>query len=351
MFKEGLTKKILRIILPFFTIAIIIYFVLELVNILVLIAISILLAFILKPVVGYLEFLKIPRVYAALIAVFFAIGLIGFLIYYFVPIISAQFDNLLILFRDLRIQDLISKFERKLSNTFPFIKRGDILKHFSRIVQTGVENILTNISNFIPKLFSIAAFTLIVPFISFFILKDSRNLKLSIINLLPNRYFEMAYEVLQKVTIELGKFVRGWIFDAMFVGSCVMIGLYLIGINNFVMLGLLAGVGHLIPYLGPFIGIIPSILVSYYQMGNFSLALPIIILFAIVYTIDNGFVQPMIYSKSLKIHPVVIILLILIGSELFGLLGLLLAVPVANIIRVLATEIYRGYKAYQIVRL
>jgi predicted PurR-regulated permease PerM len=161
----------------------------------------------------------------------------------------------------------------------------------------------------------------------------------------------MAYEVFQKVTLELGKYVRGWIFDAMFVGICAMIGLYLIGINNFVMLGLLAGIGHLIPYLGPVIGIIPSILVSFYQMGNFSLAFPILVTFALIYTIDNGFVQPMIYAKSLNIHPVVILLLILIGSELFGLLGLLLAVPAANVIRVLATEIYRGYKSYRIVRL
>ncbi len=351
MSKEGTTKKILRIILPFLTIALLTYFLFELINILVLVAISILLAFILKPVVVYLEFLKIPRVYAALISVIMAVSLIGFLIYYFVPIISSQFDNLLILFRDLRIQDLITQLERKISNTFPFIKRGEISKQFTRLVQTGMENLIADISNFIPKIFSIAAFTLIVPFITFYILKDSRNLKLGIINLLPNRYFEMAYEVLQKVSIDLGKFVRGWIFDAMFVGICVMLGLYLIGINNFAMLGLLAGVGHLIPYLGPIIGIIPSILVSYYQMGNFSLALPIVILFLIIYTIDNGFVQPMIYSKSLKIHPVVIIFLILIGSELFGLLGLLLAVPVSNIIRVMATEIYRGYKAYQIVRL
>lgn len=351
MFKEGITKKILRIVLPFLTIGLIIYFIFELINILVLIAISILLAFILKPLVSYLEFLKIPRVYAALISVIFAVAFVGFLVYYFVPIISTQFDNLLILLKDLRIQDLINQIERKLSNTFPFIRRGEITKHFTRIVQTGVENLLTDISNFIPKVFTITAFILIVPFITFFILKDSRNLKIGIINLLPNRYFEMAYEVFQKVSDELGKFVRGWIFDAMFVGFCVMIGLYIIGINNFVMLGLLAGVGHLIPYLGPIIGIVPAVLVSYYQLGNFSLAFPILILFAIVYTIDNGFVQPMIYSKSLRIHPVVIILLILIGSELFGILGLLLAVPVANILRVLATEIYRGYKAYQIVRL
>lgn len=351
MFKEGITKKILRILLPFFTLALLLYFIFELINIIVLVIISILLAFILKPLVQYLEFLKLPRGYAALISVISAVGLIGFLVYYFVPIISMQFDNLLILFKDLRIQDLIAQIEKKLSSTFPFIRRGEISKHFTKIIQSGIENLFIEISNFIPKIFTIVAFILIVPFITFFILKDSRKLKIGLIGLLPNRYFEMAYEVFQKVTAELGKFVRGWIFDAIFLGVCIMIGLYLIGINNFVMLGVLAGIGHLIPYLGPIIGVVPALLVSYYQMGNFSLALPIIIVFVIVYTIDNGFVQPMIFSKSLKIHPVVIILLILIGSELFGILGLLLAVPSATILRVMATEIYQGYKKYQIVKL
>lgn len=295
--------------------------------------------------------MKIPHSYACLISVLFAVGFIVFLVYYFVPIIANQFDNLLILLRDLRIQDLITRLERRISSIFPFIKRGDLSKQFSKLIQSYVETLFTDISAFIPKIFTITAFILITPFITFFILKDSRNLKLGIINLLPNRYTEMAYEILQKVTIEVGKFVRGWILDAMFLGICIMIGLYFLGVNNFVMLGVLAGVGHLIPYLGPLIGVIPAILVSYYQFGNFSLAIPIVILFAIVYTIDNGFVQPTIYSKSLKIHPVVIILLILIGSELFGLLGLLLAVPVANVIRVLATEIYRGYKSYKIVKI
>ena len=349
--KEIATKKIIRILLPLLILLVISYLVLELINILVLIVLSILLAFILRPLVKYLEFLKIPHTYACLISILVAIGFIGFLIYYFVPIIASQLDNLFLLLRDLKIQDLISKIERRISTIFPFIKRGDLSKQFSKLVQGYFETLFTDISAFIPKLFSIAAFILITPFITFFILKDSRNLKLGLVNILPNRYFEMAYEILEKVSIEIGRFVRGWILDAMFLGACIMVGLYLLGIENFVMLGVLAGVGHLIPYLGPLIGAIPAILVSYYQLGNFSFALPIVILFAIVYTVDNGFVQPVIYSKSLKIHPVVIILLILIGNELFGLVGLLLAVPVANVIRVLATEIYRGYKSYRIVKI
>lgn len=351
MLKEGIAKKLFRIILPFITLVLLVYFSIELINIFVLIAISVLLAFILRPLASYLEFMKIPRAYAALLSVIFAIGLIGFLFYYFIPIIGYQSDNLLTLLRDLRIQELISKLERMISNIFPFIKKGELTKQFNDIMHSIFENLITDLTNLITRIFTLVAYIIIVPFITYFILKDSRNIKLGIVNLLPNRYFEMAYEVLQKSTIELGKYVRGWIFDAIFLGIAIMIGLYLIGINNFVMLGLLAGVGHLIPYLGPFIGAIPAILVSYYQIGDFSLAIPILILFAVVYTFDNGFIQPMIYSKSLKIHPMIIILLILIGSELFGIIGLLLAVPVANIIRVLATEIYRGYKSYKIARI
>lgn len=349
MVYENITKKIIRIILPFIGLLFLGYLVFALINIFIILIIAVLLSFILRPLVAYLEFLKIPRAYSSLLSVLFAIGLISFLFYYFVPIIANQFDSILVLLRDLRIQDLISSIEKRLLSIFPFIKRGTISQNFANFIQNFMDNLFKDISDLIPKLLTITAFTLIVPFITFFILKDSRRLKLEIINLLPNRYFEMAYEIFQKVNDELGRYVRAWIFDAAFVGILAMIGLYIMGINNFAMLGLLAGIGHLIPYLGPLIGIIPSILIAYYQFGNFSLAIPLIIMFALIYTIDNGFFQPMIYSKSLKIHPVAIILLILIGSELFGILGLFLAVPVANIIKVLATEIYRGYKAYKIV--
>ena len=96
--------------------------------------------------------------------------------------------------------------------------------------------------------------------------------------------------------------------------------------KNSVTIGLIAGLGHLIPYFGPVIGGLPAILISIIQFGDFSKLPSILIMFLIVYTVDNGYIQPNVFSKSTDIHPLMIIILILIGSQVMGIFGMLLAV-------------------------
>ncbi len=351
MSHENLTGIIIKYLLVVIFIASLVYFSFLVFNLIVILAVSILISFILKPLVKYLEYLKIQKSYAVLIVVVSAIALIGFSVYYFIPIISSQFDSILTQLKALKLQEFLTKIERDIRKVFPTIKPGELSHRIDSLVQSSLETFFSELSNIVTEIISILAFLIIVPFVTFFILKDGRELKLGVINLLPNRYYEMAYQVIDKVDKEIGKFVRGWILDATFVGVMATIGLYFLGIDNFAMIGLVAGIGHLIPYFGPIIGGVPALLVSVYQFGNFSMFLPIVILFTLIYTIDNGFVQPYVFSKSVNMHPVVIIFLILVGSELLGIVGMLLAVPVANVIRVAATELYHGYKNYTIVRL
>jgi predicted PurR-regulated permease PerM len=98
------------------------------------------------------------------------------------------------------------------------------------------------------------------------------------------------------------------------------------------------------------IGGLPALLIALIQFGDFSMLPSIVMLFAVIYTLDNGFLQPKIFSKSTDIHPIVIILLILIGNELLGIFGMLLAVPTATVIKTAAREIYIGYKNYKIIK-
>jgi predicted PurR-regulated permease PerM len=168
---------------------------------------------------------------------------------------------------------------------------------------------------------------------------------------MPNRYFEMSYWVTKKMGVELSRFVRGWIFDAFAVGFLSAIGLSILGIKNPISIGFVAGVGHLIPYFGPIIGGIPAIIISIVQFGDFSMLPNIVIMFLLVYTFDNGFIQPNVFSKSTDLHPLLIIILILAGSQVMGILGMLLAVPAATVLRTAAREIYLGYKNYRIIRL
>jgi predicted PurR-regulated permease PerM len=87
------------------------------------------------------------------------------------------------------------------------------------------------------------------------------------------------------------------------------------------------------------------------QTGDLSQTPLIVLIVSLTYTVDNGFVQPYVFSKSVDMHPIIIILLIIAGSELFGLIGMLLAVPTATVLKTAATEIYFAYKNYSIAKL
>jgi predicted PurR-regulated permease PerM len=160
----------------------------------------------------------------------------------------------------------------------------------------------------------------------------------------------MSYHVLKKVTLNLGLFVRAWIFDATFVGLMIGFGFYFIGVPNTLPLGVIAALGHLIPYFGPIIGGIPAIIVSLMQYGDFSQTPLILLVVLLTYAFDNGFVQPYVFGKSVDMHPIMIILLIISGGTLYGVFGMLLAIPVATVIKTFAKEIYFAKKNYKIAR-
>jgi predicted PurR-regulated permease PerM len=185
---------------------------------------------------------------------------------------------------------------------------------------------------------------------TFFLLKDDIRIIKGILNILPNKYMEMSYYIMQQIIFQLSRFVRGWILDALFVGLLSILGLTILGIDNSISIGAIAGIGHLIPYFGPVLGGLPAIIISVIQFGDFSMLPSISLMFVIIYSIDNGFIQPNVFSKATDLHPLAIIILILIGSQLLGIIGMLLAVPTATIIKTAAKEIYLGYKNYRIIK-
>lgn len=240
--------------------------------------------------------------------------------------------------------------EGTLLQYIPFLKSGDLTHRVELFITSQVTNIFDTISIVLSSLLSIVAVLVIVPFITFFILKDYRRIMQAMLQPVPNKYFEMAYYILKKVSLRLGLFVRAWIFDATFVGVMIGFGFYFIGVPNALPLGVIAGLGHLIPYFGPIIGGIPAIFVSIVQYGDLSQVPLIMLVVLITYSLDNGFVQPYVFGKSVDMHPIAIILLIISGGALFGLFGMLLAVPIATVIKTFLKEIYFAKKNYKIAR-
>ncbi len=319
-------------------------------DIIVMLIISIFLALIFNPLVNFLENTGLKRILAVLIVLMTSACVLVFGFYFFIPKLINQINMISASLTEEKIDALFIQLEETLKHYIPFVDfkelSGKVQEFFSTLILSSIDNIHTIVSSII----SVAALLVIIPFMTFFILKDKAQLVKGIVNIAPNRYFEFTYYVLDKIAHQLGRFVRGWIFDAFIVGFLSAIGLTILGIKNSITIGAIAGIGHLIPYFGPLIGGIPALIISLIQFGDLSMLPEITVMFVVVYTLDNGYIQPNIFYKSTDIHPLMIIVLILAGSQVMGILGMLLAVPAATVFKTAAREIYFGFKNYKIIR-
>ena len=342
---------VLRIILWGSVAVAVIYLCYILSDMLVVFAVSVLLALIFDPFVSMIEKKGLNRLLSSLIifAIFFFI--IYLIFSFLVPSFIQQMKQLIEKVKVYLTFTQIRKIGTEVQKTIPLIKSGDLQERITRYISVQVENSFNYFTTLFSTLLSTIAILVIVPFITFFLVKDNKKILRGILNIVPNKYFEMSYYVIKKVTYQLSRYVRAWIFDASFVGCAMGIGLYFIGIDNALPLGVIAGFGHLVPYFGPVIGGIPAILISLIQYGDFSRVPYITILVLATYAFDNGIVQPFVFSKSLDIHPVIIILLIITGGQLFGIVGMLLAIPTATVIKTLTKEIYFAFTNYKIAKL
>ena len=174
-------------------------------------------------------------------------------------------------------------------------------------------------------------------------------MKKAFIQFVPNRYFEMILNVIHKIDQQLGSYLRGQFTEAFVVGFLSVIALWLLNVQYFIIIGTFAGLANLIPYVGPVAGAIPAIIVTLVNGGSPVSILYIVIAFTIVQLIDNVFLQPLVLSKSVNLHPLIIVFAVLIGGQFFGILGMLLAVPAAGIIKVTSSELYQGIRKFNLL--
>ena len=343
-------KKFIKPILWLAGIIISFYLLYLLSDIIIIISISILLSFIFAPIVTVFEGKGFNRLTSTLIT----FALIGFVVYLglsvVIPKFILQMNHLIVALQKFDFAEELRSIEAAIISSLPFLEPGDISSRLQEFFSSQIVNSFQGLTSLLSGIVSVVAILVIVPFITFFFLKDSKRILQGMLHLMPNKYFEMSYWILKKVSLQLGLFVRAWIFDATFVGVMIGFGFHFIGLQNALPLGVIAGLGHLIPYFGPIIGGVPAVIISIVQFGDFSQVPMITFIVLLTYTLDNGFVQPYVFGKSVDMHPIMIILLIIIGGTLFGLIGMLLAVPVATVIKTFAKEIYFATKNYRIAR-
>lgn len=331
--------------------------------------ISIILSTILRPLTNYLsnqQFfnVRMPRVVAVFISFVTLIFLLSAFVTLFLPLISDQIQ----IFTSIDLEQVIGKIQPSLESLESFILKyqvGDYQKGFlSSSVKDGIKNLITGVevTSIVENLISLTGNVFVgmmaITFITFFLLYEKGILRKHLINLIPNEYFEVSIAGLYKIEKLLSNYLLGLLLQMTSIFSIAFVGLSIFGINYAASIALFAAVINLVPYLGPIFGATFGIMVGLSTSGGqifegnqfIIMAVEIASVFGAVQLIDNVLLQPLIFSKSIKAHPLEIFIIIFAGATLAGVVGMIAAIPVYTIIRVFVMEIYRGYKSYYIFK-
>ncbi|HEM4066894.1 TPA: AI-2E family transporter [Streptococcus suis] len=199
-------------------------------------------------------------------------------------------------------------------------------------------------SNLISTASQIIVAVLIMPFILFYLLRDGQYLNKHITQYLPTKWREPIGTVLSDVNGQLSNYVRGQVTVAIIVALMFSVMFSIIGLSYPITLGVMAGFLNLIPYLGSFLAMIPAVILG--LIAGPIMLIKVLVVFMIEQTIEGRFVTPLIIGSSLSIHPITILFVLLTAGQMYGVLGVLLGIPIYASIKVLVKVVFEWYKAH-----
>jgi predicted PurR-regulated permease PerM len=359
-------NKLARYIIIIAVIAIALFITWYFSNIIIYILIAAVLSITGRPLVNFFDKLKYGKYFCphwlsaalSLTTIFFAIFIF---LYTFIPMVSSQLQEL----SSVNISQLVEQISKSLNgleqqinrlipaaDTFSFNQfLADNLTSYFNF--SSISSIFGSVANLLIN-FVIAIFCIF--FITFFFLKEDNLFLTGITILFPKKYEESITRVLKSINTLLIRYFIGMLIEIICVMTLLVTGLTLFGGLKFstaMVIALSAGILNVIPYVGPLVGGILTVIVSlatdanFVTTGNIGIIIPIIIIFVIIQLVDNIVFQPLIYSNSVKSHPLEIFIVLLVAGNIAGILGMLVAIPAYTVIRVFAKEFLNNLRLVQ----
>jgi predicted PurR-regulated permease PerM len=321
---------------------------------LIYILISALVSLIAKPIVDLLSGERYPRLnlgrsLAAILTLLFLLGLIIGVIGLFIPSLmhelqvlkGVDFEKLFNQFK-FEIQDLQYSLGLGSEVKFSLPSQTEILPKIGDII--NVERVTDTFTNLVGGLGNLAFALFSILFISFFFLREQHLFRTIIMAFVPARFEARVKRISPRLRSNLSRYFVGLLIQITIITTLVSLGLKLGGFHNTIVIGFFAGLINVIPYLGPVIGLSFGIILGMAQtLGDASMEFAsgffiIIGVFAFVQVLDNFITQPIIFSTSIRAHPLEIFLVISFAAALAGIAGMIVAVPVYSVVRLLAGE-------------
>lgn len=303
--------------------------------------------YLMNPAVDYLERKGIKRIYSIFGLFILVIGLIVWGVVVIVPKIQEQsmsFVENLPGYLDIienKVNEILSdpifsqvQDQLEASNEKLIASMTDIIQNLSR-------STIQNIGSFFGAVATVVLAVITMPFILFYLLKDGRQLAPYFVKFLPTKMRKPSLTVLKEMNDQVSSYIRGQLTVAFAVAIMFMVGFSLIGLDYAITLGIAAGFLNLIPYLGSFLAMVPAVFLGI--VGGPVLLVKVLVVFVIEQTIEGRLISPLVLGNELSIHPVTILLVLLTSGKLFGLVGVILGIPVYAAAKVIITHIFELY--------
>ncbi len=315
-------------------------------------------AYLLDPVVSWLERHGWSRGWAVIVmTLVLVLALTGFFLY-LVPAIGQEFQSLTERLPQYtrRLRDQVQPLLERVRARYP----AEFVEMRDRTVETARENLpklAASVGHWLSRIFvSVGAFILFllnlifVPVFAFYLLVDFPKVKRGMRELVPMPYRAVVLARVREVDEAVASFLRGQLTIALILAFINSVGLLLIGVPLGLVIGIVAGLANMIPYMSLVVGLLPAILLCWAEYGSWVRVLLVLAVFSASQLLEGTFLSPRILGRSVNLHPVWVLLAIIVGGSLFGIFGMLIAVPAAAAIQVFLRHWLESYRASRIYR-
>ncbi len=345
-------ERIVKFAIGIAALAVLGWILVKLGNLVLYLILALILSYILDPIVNWLQRNRIPRTLAITLTLS---AVILIFVYASTTVIPRVAEQMVQLAQQLDIQNIemiANRVETQLSESYDFIPAAFLSDNLSQILNSlfNFDQFSSVFGNVLAVFTDIFSAVLVVPFAAFFFLKDGSKIRRDLLQLIPNKYFETSLTLIDKIEKRLGLYFRSVLLQSFLVAVSSWTTLSVAGLENSLSVGIAVGLANTIPYFGPIIGYILSIIISIIETGDFSLVIACLLAILVVQILDNVLFQPLLFSRSADMHPVAILFIILVGAETAGILGMLIAIPLATIVRITILQISWSFNNYRVFR-
>jgi predicted PurR-regulated permease PerM len=313
------------------------------------------LAFLGDPLVDRLERIRFIRwqisrtVAVALVFVLISASLI-LVLFFLLPLFRDQVERL--------VKNAPAMFQRLAGTALPWAQQNlglatfeldteslaQALKAYWREASTALLGVLGTVSRGGQAVLNWLMNLVLVPVVTFYLMRDWDALVEGVRTLIPRNAEPVVSRLCREIEEVLGAFVRGQLMVMIALGLIYTLGLWLLGLDLALIIGMAAGLLSIVPYLGTFVGVIAALIAAVFQFQDLLHPVLVLVVFAAGQTMEGMVLTPKLVGDRVGLHPVAVIFAVLAGGQLFGFLGILLALPVASALNVLVGYMHQRYR-------